>query len=86
MPSTRLDARRAAYGAVIAHIAQSQFGQCSALKGVPTRWQGKNLEQELKTKAEVTKALADRSRCATTCSRRTTDANATEIVKAGQNE
>src|SRR5438094_3031725 len=47
------------YAQVIAHIAQAQFGQCSALKGVPSPTAGKNLEQELKTKAEVTKALAD---------------------------
>ena len=47
------------YGQLIAHIAQAQFGQCSALNGVPNPMQGKNLEQELKTKAELTKALAD---------------------------
>src|SRR3954447_18460416 len=47
------------YGQVIAHIAQSQFGQCSALTGVPNPMQGKQLEQDLKTKAELTKALAD---------------------------
>ena len=47
------------YGQLIAHIAQSQFGQCSALTGVPNPMQGKNLEQELKTKAELTKALAE---------------------------
>ena len=40
------------YAQVIAHIAQAQFGQCSGLKGVPNPMQGKNLEQELKTKAE----------------------------------
>src|SRR5262245_7413921 len=47
------------YAQVIAHIAQAQFGQCSGLKGMPNPMQGKQLEQELKTKAEVTKALAD---------------------------
>jgi hypothetical protein len=47
------------YAQVIAHIAQAQFGQCSGLKGVPNPMAGKQLEQELKTKAEVTKALAD---------------------------
>src|SRR6266498_2895364 len=44
------------YAQVIAHIAQAQNGQCSTLKGVPSPTAGKNLEQELKTKAEVTKA------------------------------
>src|SRR5437588_2137660 len=38
------------YAQVIDHIAQAQFGQCSALKGSPNPMQGKNLEQELKTK------------------------------------
>src|SRR6185503_18662306 len=47
------------YGQVITHIAQSQFGQCSGLTGATNPMAGKNLEQELKTKAEITKALAD---------------------------
>src|SRR5437762_1575596 len=47
------------YGQLIAHIAQSQFGQCSGLTGAANPMAGKNLEQDLKTKAELTKALAD---------------------------
>src|SRR6266849_1893703 len=47
------------FGQAIAHVAQTQFGQCSGINGVPNPMQGKNLEQELKTKAEVTKVLAD---------------------------
>ena len=56
-PARRL--KRGPTAQVIAHIAQAQFGQCSGLNGVPNPMAGKNLEQELKTKAEVTKALAD---------------------------
>ena len=52
----------------------------------PTRWQGKNLEQELKTKAELTKALADSFAICDKAFDAVTDANATEMVKAGQNE
>ena len=74
------------YAQVIAHIAQSQFGQCSGIKGVPNPMQGKNLEQELKTKAEVTKALADSYALCDDLFAQVTDANATEMVKAGQNE
>jgi hypothetical protein len=74
------------YTQVIAHIAQSQFGQCSGLKGVPNSMQGKNLEQELKTKAEVTKALADSFALCDDLFAQVTDANATEMVKAGMNE
>ena len=74
------------YAQVIAHIAQSQFGQCSNLKGVPNPMQGKQLEQELKTKAEVTKALADSFALCDDVFAQVTDANATEMVKQGQNE
>jgi hypothetical protein len=74
------------FSAVIAHIAQSQFGQCSALKGVPNPMQGKNLEQELKTKADVTKALADSFALCDDAFAAVTDANATEMVKQGMNE
>jgi uncharacterized damage-inducible protein DinB len=74
------------YAQVITHIAQSQFGQCSGLKGVPNPMQGKNLEQELKTKAEVTKALAESYALCDEAFAAVTDANATEMVKQGQNE
>ena len=74
------------YTAVIAHIAQTQFAQCSGLKGVPNPMQGKNLEQELKTKAEVTKALADSFALCDDLFANVTDANATEMVKQGNNE
>ena len=74
------------FGAAIAHIAQSQFGQCSGFKGVPNPMQGKNLEQELKTKAEITKALADSFALCDEAFAAVTDANATEMVKQGMNE
>jgi len=74
------------YGQLIAHIAQSQFGQCAGLNGVPNPMQGKNLEQELKTKAELTKALADSYALCDTAFANVTDANATEMVKQGPNE
>jgi hypothetical protein len=74
------------YAQVITHIAQSQFGQCSGLTGVPNPMAGKNLETELKTKAEVTKALADSYALCDKAFADVTDANATEMVKAGNNE
>ena len=70
------------YAQVIAHIAQAQFGQCSGLKGVPNPMAGKQLEQELKTKAEVTKALADSFAMCDELFANLTDASATEMVKA----
>jgi DinB superfamily len=83
-PGTTPEART--YAQVIAHIAQAQFGQCSGLKGVPNPMAGKQLEQELKTKAEVTKALADSFALCDDLFAGLTDASATEMVKAGQNE
>jgi uncharacterized damage-inducible protein DinB len=74
------------YGQLIAHIAQAQLGQCSALTGVANPMAGKNLEQELKTKAELTKALADSFAICDKAFEAVTDANATELVKAGNNE
>src|SRR5206468_7079302 len=74
------------FAQVIDHIAQAQFGQCSALKGVANPIEGKNLEQELKTKAEVTKALADSFALCDDLFAQVTDANATAMVKQGSNE
>ncbi len=69
------------YGQLIAHIAQAQFGQCAGLTGVPNPMAGKNLEQELKTKAELTKALADSFAICDKAFEAVTDANATEWSK-----
>jgi uncharacterized damage-inducible protein DinB len=74
------------YGQLIAHIAQAQFGQCAGLTGETNPMAGKNLEQELKTKAELTKALADSFALCDKAFAAVTDANATEMVKAGNNE
>ena len=74
------------FAQVIDHIAQAQFGQCSGLKGAANPMQGKNLEQELKTKADVTKALADSFAQCDDVFAQTTDENATQFVKAGPNE
>jgi len=74
------------FGQAIAHVAQTQFGQCSGINGVPNPMQGKNLEQELKTKEEVTKALADSFALCDTAFANVTDANATEMIKQGPNE
>ncbi len=74
------------FAQVIDHIAQSQFGQCSAIKGVPNPVQGKQLEQELKTKTDVTKALADSFALCDDLFSGVTDASAEETIKQGPNE
>jgi len=74
------------FGRVIANVAEAQFGQCSTVNGVPNPMQGKHLEEELKTKAEITKALADSFALCDTAFSSTTDENAVQFVKQGQNE
>ena len=74
------------FAQVIDHITQAQFGGCSNLAGKPNPMAGKNLEQELKNKAEVTKALADSFAVCDALFAEVTDANATEMVKQGNNE
>jgi hypothetical protein len=83
-PGSTTDVRP--FGLVIAHVAEAQFGQCSAVNGVPNPMQGKHLEQELKTKAEIVKALADSFTLCDTAFSSTTDENAVQFVKQGQNE
>jgi len=83
-PGTTPEART--FGQAMAHVAQAQFGQCSGVKGVPNPMQGKNLEQELKTKAEITKALADSFALCDDAFASTTDENAVQFIKQGPNE
>ena len=47
------------FGQIFAHVAESQFGTCASLRSVPNPVAGKNLEKDLKTKAEFVKALAE---------------------------
>jgi uncharacterized damage-inducible protein DinB len=74
------------YGQLFAHVANSQFGSCSAFLGQPNPNQGHNLEQELKTKAEFQKALADSFALCDKAVAALTDQNAMELVKQGQGE
>ncbi len=74
------------YGMLFAHVATSQFGSCAAALGVPNPNQGRNLEAELKTKAEFTKALADSFALCDKAFAALTEQNANEMVKQGQND
>lgn len=74
------------YGQLFAHVATSQFGSCSAVLAQPNPNQGHNLEQELKTKAEFQKALADSFAVCDKAFAALTDQNALELVKQGQGE
>jgi DinB superfamily len=73
-------------GLLFAHLANAQFGSCAIALGVPNPNQGHNLETELKTKAEFTKALADSFALCDKAFAALTDQNAMEMVKQGQGE
>ncbi|MET0213969.1 MAG: DinB family protein [Vicinamibacterales bacterium] len=55
-PTTMPEVRT--FGQLFGHVANAQFGQCAAAKGVPNPNMGTNNEQKT-TKAEIGKALAD---------------------------
>jgi hypothetical protein len=74
------------FGQLFAHIAQSQFGTCAAVKGVPNPVQGQQLEQTLKTKADIVKAVTDSFAFCDDAFSSLTDQTALQMVKQGQGE
>jgi hypothetical protein len=74
------------FGQLFAHVAESQFGTCASLQSMPNPVAGKNLERDLKTKAEFVKALADSFALCDAAFSTLTDTNALEYVKVGQGE
>ena len=74
------------FGQLFAHIAQSQFGTCAAVKGVPNPMMGRQLETELKTKAEFVKALNDSFAFCDDAYAGLNDQNATELIRQGQGQ
>jgi uncharacterized damage-inducible protein DinB len=74
------------FGQLFAHVAAGQFETCAALKGIPDPAAGKNLQQELKTKTEFLKALADSFAFCDDAFSATTNENALEFVRRGPYE
>ena len=74
------------YGQLFAHVAAGQYGACAAMKGATNPIQGRNIEQELKTKAEFVKVLADSFVFCEDAVAGLTDQNAEEFIKQGQGE
>lgn len=74
------------FGQLFGHVAAGQFGTCAAVKGVANPVAGKNLEQELKTKAEFIKVLADSFAFCDDAFSSTTDDNALQFVQQGPNQ
>jgi hypothetical protein len=72
------------FGQLFSHIAQAQYGTCAAVKGVANPVQGQQLEQALKTKAEVVKAINDSFAFCDDAFSSLTDQNALEMIKQGQ--
>jgi len=77
-PSTMPEMR--VYGALFAHIAQSQFGTCSTVQGVPNPMMGRQLETELTTKAQIVAALAQSFALCDAAYAALTEANMSEMI------
>lgn len=74
------------YGALFMHVANAQYGQCATAKGVPNPNQGTDLEKTKTAKADIVKALAEVFAFCDDAFSTTTDENAAQFVKQGQNE
>ena len=72
------------YGQLWAHVADAQFGQCSGAKGVPNPRQGQPSFEQLTTKAEVVKAVADSFAFCDEAFSSLTDASANELISNGR--
>jgi len=72
------------FGQLWAHVADAQFGQCSGIKGVPNPRQGQPTFEQLTTKAEIQKALADSFAFCDDAFSSLTDESATQMVSNGR--
>ena len=72
------------YGQLWGHVANFQYGQCAAVKGVPNPNQGINLEMTATTKAAVVKALADSFAFCDDAFSSLTDQSAVEMLTGGR--
>ncbi len=73
------------YGQIFAHVAESQSDICAAIKGAP-RAHAQKLDETLKTKAEIVKALAASFAACDELFASLTDESAVEMVKRGEGE
>jgi hypothetical protein len=72
------------FAQLMGHAANAQFNACAAARGMANPNQGNDNEKKA-TKAEAVKALADSFAVCDEAFKMLTDANATEMVKQGQN-
>lgn len=71
------------FAQVLAHAADTQMLACANLSGVPNPVADRNLEQELRSKTEVVRALADSFALCDEAFAATTDENAVQFVRQG---
>ena len=74
------------FGALFGHVANAQFNQCAAAKGVPNPNQGNDIEKTKTAKADLVKALADSFAFCDDAFSSATDETAMQFVKQGPNE
>jgi len=72
------------YGQLWGHVADAQFGQCAGVKGVPNPRQGQPSFEQLMTKAEVQKAVADSFAFCDDVFASLTDESAMQMVSNGR--
>jgi uncharacterized damage-inducible protein DinB len=72
------------YGQLWAHVADAQFGQCSGAKGVPNPRAGQPTFENLTSKAEVVKAVAESFAFCDDAFSSLTEAGAQEMISNGR--
>ena len=72
------------FGQLWAHVADAQFGQCAGVKGVPNPRQGQPSFEQVTTKAEVQKAVADSFAFCDDVFASLTDESAMQMVSNGR--
>ncbi|HXD75446.1 MAG TPA: DinB family protein [Vicinamibacterales bacterium] len=72
------------YGQLWGHVADAQFGQCAGARGVPNPRQGQPSFEQLTTKAEVVKAVAESFAFCDEAFSSLTDANTGEMISNGR--
>ena len=72
------------YGQVWAHVADAQFGQCSGPKGVANPRQGQPSFEQLTSKADIQKAVADSFAFCDDVFASLTEASAQEMISNGR--
>jgi uncharacterized damage-inducible protein DinB len=72
------------FGQLWGHVADAQFGQCSGIKGVPNPRQGQPTFEQLTSKADIQKALAESFAFCDDVVSSLTDESATQMVSNGR--